>query len=99
MRASGHFRVRRSRGLYARNRVYTGVTGRESFEPWIERIEKRMTERVLDELIREIAPEWYADDLDSVMRLREQLLRRRKLVPDLIYAVKNTTRRPFPNWI
>jgi len=24
------------RGLYARNRVYLGVTGRESFEPWIE---------------------------------------------------------------
>ena len=87
------------RGLYARNRVYLGVTGRESFEPWIERIERRMTERVLDELIREIPPEWYADDLDSVMRLGEQLLRRRKLVPDLIYAAKNTTRRPFPNWI
>jgi len=26
-------------------------------------------------------------------------LRRRKLVPDLIYAAKNTNRRPFPNWI
>ena len=87
------------RGLYARNRVYAGVTGRGSFEPWIERIQKRINERVLDELIREIPPEWYADDLDSIMQLGEQLLRRRKLVPDLIYAAKNTTRRPFPNWI
>ncbi|HWZ96788.1 MAG TPA: HipA family kinase [Candidatus Dormibacteraeota bacterium] len=87
------------RGLYARNRVYLGVTGHESFEPWIERLKKRMTERVLDELIREIPPEWYADDLDSVMQLGEHLLLRRKLVPDLIYAAKNTTRRPFPNWL
>ena len=87
------------RGLYSRNRVYEGVIGRESFDPWLERIEKRMSERVLDECIREIPPEWYADDLDAVMRLGEHLLRRRKLVPDLIYAAKNTTRRPFPNWI
>ena len=61
---------------FARNRVYLGLKGHESFEPWIERIEKRMTERVLDELIREIPPEWYADDLDSVIRVGEQLLRR-----------------------
>jgi len=31
------------RGLYARNRVYQGVTGMESFAPWLERIEKQMT--------------------------------------------------------
>jgi hypothetical protein len=28
------------RGLYARNRVYEGVTGMESFAPWLERLEK-----------------------------------------------------------
>jgi hypothetical protein len=86
------------RGLYARNRVYLGVTGKESFEPWMERIEKRMTERVLDELLRELPPEWYADDLDSLMRLGEQLLRRRSRVPELIHAARDTTRHPFPNW-
>jgi hypothetical protein len=86
------------RGLYARNRVYLGVTSKESFEPWMERIEKRMTERVLDELLRELPPEWYADDLDAVMRLGEQLLKRRSRVPELIYAARDTTRHPFPNW-
>jgi hypothetical protein len=59
------------RGLYTRNRVYAGVIGRESFDPWLERIEKRMSEGVLDECFREIPPEWYGDDLDSVMRLVE----------------------------
>src|SRR5712671_6218438 len=38
------------RGLYARNRVYQGVTGMESFAPWLERLEAAMTERVLDEV-------------------------------------------------
>ncbi len=87
------------RGLYARNRVYEGVTGRESFGPWIERVEKRITERVFDDLIREIPPEWYADDLDALLRLVEQLYRRRTMVPELLLAAKNTTRHPFPNWM
>jgi len=87
------------RGLYARNRVYEVVTGRESFAPWIERIEKHITERVFDDLIREIPPEWYADDLDALLRLAEQLYKRRTLVPELLLAAKNTTRHPFPNWM
>ena len=87
------------RGLYARNRVYLGVTGRDSFEPWIERIEKRMTERVLDELLHELPPEWYSDNLDALMRLGEQLLKRRSRVPELIYSARHTARHPFPNWV
>ncbi len=40
------------RGLYARNRVYEGITGMESFAPWLERLEKQMTERALDEITK-----------------------------------------------
>jgi hypothetical protein len=87
------------RGLYARNRVYQGVTGMESFAPWLERLEKQMTERVLDDLIRPIPPEWYADDYDALVRLLEQLHHRRRRVPDLILEAKRSNRRPFPNWV
>ena len=87
------------RGLYARNRVYEGVTGMESFAPWLERLEKQMTERALDELMKQIPPAWYEDDLDTVLRLSEQLLRRRARVPELILAAKQSNRQPFPNWI
>ena len=87
------------RGLYARNRVYEGVIGRESFEPWMDRIEKNINDKVLNQIVGEIPPEWYSDDLDAVQRLAEQLLRRKKLVGDLIFAAKTTTRRPFPNWV
>jgi len=86
------------RGLYARNRVYEGVTGMESFAPWTERVEKSVTERMLAEVVREIPPEWYEDDYDAVMRLVEQLFRRRARVPELLLSAKNTTRQPFPNW-
>ena len=86
------------RGLYARNRVYEGVTGMESFAPWTERVQKRITERVLAEVIRDIPPQWYEDDYDAVMRLLDQLYGRRTRVPELLLAAKNTTRQPFPNW-
>ena len=87
------------RGLYSRNRVYEGVRGSEAFEPWLERIERNITENVLHQLIGEIPPEWYGDDLDSMQQLAEQLLRRKSRVAELVYAAKLTTRRPFPNWL
>lgn len=87
------------RGLYARNRVYESVTGMDSFGPWLERLEKQMTERTLDEITRQIPPEWYEDDYDALLGLSQQLLRRRSRVPDLILETKRSSRQPFPNWM
>lgn len=87
------------RGLYARNRVYEGVTGKESFAPWLERLERRVTERSLDELLREIPPEWYDDNLEELARLAEQLHRRRARVPELLLAARASNRQPFQNWM
>jgi hypothetical protein len=85
------------RGLYARNRVYEGVIGMESFAPWLERV-NRVNERVLAEFAEEIPPEWYDDDYDSLTRLLEQILKRRARVPDLLLAAKNSNRQPFSHW-
>src|SRR5258708_19177111 len=38
------------RRLYARNRVYHGVTGMESFPPRLGRIEAQITERSFDDI-------------------------------------------------
>jgi len=86
------------RGLYARNRVYEGVIGRESFEPWMERV-RLINERVLEGMLGEIPPDWYEDDLDAVTALAERLLQRRDRVPELIHSAKMTNRQPFPNWV
>jgi hypothetical protein len=85
------------RGLYARNRVYEGVTGMESFDPWIRRV-KSFTDRVLEEFAKEVPPEWYYDDYDALKRLLEQLLRRVKRIEELILDAKRSNRQPFPNW-
>jgi hypothetical protein len=86
------------RGLYARSRVYEGVTGMDSFGPWLERLEKRITEKVLAELAEEIPPSWYEDDYDAVLRLLEQLQRRKPRVEELILSAKSSNRQPFGGW-
>ena len=86
------------RGLYARNRVYEGVTGMESFGPWLERLERNITAEVLGDILKEIPSEWYEDDYAAVDQLLKQLYRRKTRIPDLLLAAKNTTRQPFPNW-
>jgi len=86
------------RGLYARNRVYEGVTGMESFGPWLERLEKRAGEEALAELADEVPPEWYEDDYDAIVRLMEQLFRRKGRVAELLLSARNSNRQPFPYW-
>ena len=86
------------RGIYARHRVYEGVRGMEAFEPWISRLEERIDEAAVEEAASEIPPAWYDDKADVLERLLEQLLRRRKLVPELIVAAKKSSAQPFPNW-
>lgn len=86
------------RGIYTRSLVYEQVRGWEAFDPWIERVEKRIDESALDEIAREIPPEWYNFDQDTLYRLLEHLLRRRELLRELILSAKNSSRMPFPNW-
>jgi hypothetical protein len=86
------------RGLYARSRVYEGVTGMHSFAPWLERLQKRITADVLAELAAEIPPAWYEDEYDAVMRVLEQLVRRKPRVEELLLSAKSSNRRPFASW-
>jgi hypothetical protein len=90
--------MRRCADCMHRNRVYEGVTSMDSFAPWLERLEKRITESVLGEVAQELPPEWYEDDYDAVMRLLEQLNRRRTRVPELLLSAKQSNRQPFPYW-
>jgi hypothetical protein len=86
------------RGLYARHRVYEGVGGMEAFEPWLARLENRITERVLGEEAAQIPPEWYGGDWNELERLLERLYRRRERVRELILSARNSGREPFSNW-
>ncbi|HWR34733.1 MAG TPA: HipA family kinase [Clostridia bacterium] len=85
------------RGVYARNDVYRQVTGWESFQPWLGRIEG-IDDRVVWECAEAVPPEWYGET-DDMMRLIELLLKRRSRVAELILAFRDSSRQPFPNWV
>ncbi len=85
------------RGVYPRNLVYAGVTGWDSFEPWLSRVEALRAE-ALGAILEEVPPEWYGGDLGAVETLLEQLLLRRGMVRDLIASFRDSGREPFPKW-
>ena len=85
------------RGVFARNSVYAGVTGWESFEPWLSRVESFAAER-LWAIAEGVPPEWYGGDVSVIERLMETMLKRRGKVRELVMAFRNSHREPFPNW-
>ena len=85
------------RGVYARNEVYAGVRGWESFEPWLSRIEV-MDDDSIWKAASEIPPEWYCSDWDALEKLAQELIERRARVRELIVLFRNSPRRPFPAW-
>ena len=85
------------RGVYGRNAVYSGVTGWESFEPWLSRIEA-MEAETLWGIADAVPPEWYDGEASLLEDLLETLLRRRARVRGLIEAFRDSDRQPFPKW-
>jgi hypothetical protein len=85
------------RGVFARNHVYAKVTGWESFEPWLTRVEE-FAEEVLWRIAEQVPPEWYGGDPREIERLMETLLGRRGRVRELVGSFRDSNREPFPNW-
>ena len=85
------------RGVYARNSVYTGVSGWPSFEPWLGRIEA-LDEARLWAIAEAVPPEWYGGDPGELEQLMATLLARRGRVRELVAAFRDSSREPFPNW-
>lgn len=84
-------------GVYARNCVYSAITGWESFEPALTRAEEGDVND-LWRCVEAIPPEWYEFDHAGLSRIIESLHARRAIIRDLINAFRASSRAPFPNW-
>lgn len=84
------------RGVYMRNCVYEWVTGWDSFEPWITRLEEMQAD-TLWAIAEVVPPDWYGDPAELEV-LMEAMLKRRSRVRELITAFRESSRNPFPNW-
>ncbi len=85
------------RGVYSRNEVYDGISGWDSFEPWLSNVE-RMSDAKVWKLAETIPPEWYCGEWCELEKLVIVLLSRRSMVRPLIEDFRQSTRKPFQNW-
>jgi hypothetical protein len=84
-------------GLYLRKTVYESVTGLDSFEPWLGRVE-HFPDDVLDRATRGIPPKWIEGEEEALEKLLEKLLKRRGMVRRLLEEVRDSHVNPFVNW-
>ena len=85
------------RGVYPRNAVYARVTGWESFEPWLSRMEAMAVETIWA-TAEAIPPEWYGGDVVDIELLVEMLYRRRGRIRELVESFANSGTMPFPEF-
>lgn len=84
-------------GVYHRNHVYEGITGWESFEPTLTKVEG-IGFLELWRLAQRIPSEWYGHDSEALRQLVETVYERRHKIRELIEAFRTSERKPFPNW-
>ncbi len=85
------------RGVYYRNRVYREITGWDSFEPWLTRLETLAANTIWD-AANEVPYEWYGGNPSEMQALVEKLLARQKRIRELIEEFGRSDRKPFPKW-
>lgn len=84
-------------GAYDHDWVYAGVTGWDSFEPVLSRLEA-IDATDLWNIAAEVPQEWYQHDSSALSHLIETLHKRRNLIRDLITRFRRSQRHPFSNW-
>jgi len=86
-----------AQGLYSRRMVYERVRSLDDFQPWLDQV-MHFPEEILDQALKQLPPEWIAGDEESLERLFDRLLRRRRRLPDLISDCRKAKVTPFPDW-
>jgi hypothetical protein len=85
------------RGVYYRNQVYQAVTGFDSFEPWLTRLEEMPPQEIWN-AANDIPPDWYGGDMSALEAVVEKLIYRRRRIREWIDDFRRSDREPFPNW-
>jgi len=85
------------KGVFARRCAYSSVTGWDSFEPWLSRVEE-FDPQLLWTIAEIIPREWYAGEVSKLHILMQELIGRRCRVRELISQFRDSDQNPFPNW-
>jgi hypothetical protein len=86
-------------GLHHGLQPYIDAKRFADFEPWLDRLERKIDLQVIESAARQIPAEWYGSDREALNTLIHQLDRRRTRTRDLIWGIikvvpKNSMRAP-----
>jgi hypothetical protein len=84
-------------GTYGRDYIYRDVTGWESSEPVLSRIEE-VDCNDLWKFAVQVPQEWYEYDTEGLCRLVETLYKRRAGTRNLLSSFRDFSQIAFPNW-
>ena len=84
-------------GLYFRPVVYREIRGFDDFQPWLDRL-IYFPEQIFDDAVKQIPPVWLDGEDQELDRLLNNLMARRKRVPELLRECSAARNTPFPNW-
>jgi hypothetical protein len=84
-------------GLYARRLVYQSVRSLDDFQPWLDQV-MHFPEEVVDQAWKGIPPDWIEGEEEALAQLLERWFERRKRLPALLAACRDSRINPFPNW-
>jgi|SRR5579859_1672858 len=87
------------RGFYMDKFVYEEIKDLNDFEPWLSKLEGELTLDMLFDLSKDIPPEWYAYETDSLYGLLARLNRRRSTVREQLQTACRMSPHVFPKWI
>jgi hypothetical protein len=84
-------------GLYARKLVYEPVRSLDDFQPWLDQV-VHFPEEVIDRAWKGIPADWIEGEEEALAGLLERLFDRRRRLPELLSACRDSRANPFPNW-
>lgn len=85
-------------GIFGERFVYSSIKGMEAFNPWLQILENELDRNVISKLTRQIPPEWYGHDGDSLTTLIDNLNQRRQIVRELLRNCCSTVHHSFRSW-
>jgi hypothetical protein len=86
------------RSLYANPWVYEGITGFDSFEPWITRLEHEFSLELLREAAAHIPACWLLGEEEEFSQLLDRLNRRRQKMREELLLMRAASEALFWRW-
>lgn len=93
------FPDRPNAGLFPKHQAYSKIDSFKAFEFWIDRLDRKINRRVMEELAADVPPEWYERDSTRFERLLEDLDKRRAMIKDLLVQTRRAMPNLFPAWV